>query len=1764
MCFDTTVKAVLKAEGLFVDDENDRGGPTNFGISTETFNTAQSRGVIDASITDVSQITPGDAIDIYQQFFWEDTQIDTISEMDPDLAHALFDFSVHSGDGNAARVFQEVLGFTDEGTEVDGKTINKIDGTLGSQTRTAIKNYKGDLINDLLDARIDYVNDIIVKDSSQTKYEDGWNNRIDDLRKDLNNSSEDTVTEDDPEDCGEHDKAAAEKAAAEKAEADKAAADKAAAEKAAEEAAEKAAAEKAAAEKEAEQAELDRIAQEEEDAAQREQDRIDQAEQDRLDQAEQDRLDRLDDDRNEVNLDFDSDGIIDDTRYLTDDELDDFLDDYDEGGFDWWGWFDPLVLDLNGDGIVLLNANDVEVKFSLSHDDFAIKTSWLSADDGFLAWDINQDGVINNLGELFGDNNQSGYKALSLLDSNNDGIVSQLDTQFSELLIWQDKNSDGISQADELVNLTTAGIASIGLASTFYDNTFDTIEEDGEIVEIGEFTYTDGTIGQTADINLYSQGSFSDYIGDYTLNEEVLAVANIKGYGTLADLHIAMSLDDTLKTIVLETINTSSLTSLVATFDDILATWGQTQEVTLEDLDLADLASLNDQGVVEFNFDAPDQDTSESITSESNSFNFGSTSFTVEQLAIIQAYGGQSLRDKFDPENYHIDEKGNVNWFDLAPASELTTSWNELNRNFLVKFAVANNLLTEQLPDVNYDITTDTFNFGELTYLNITNLIDNTINTIETSNNVDEINEQLIIATVLTEHSSEALDYLATQLNETLINTPKLNEILSETLFPILGMGSTENDLLSGEAGEALFLMGNAGNDILLGNELNDQLFGGDGDDFIGSDEGDDIIHGDAGNDHIESGLGDDTVFGGSGDDIIWAVSGDDVIYGDAGDDDIKSGAGDDTVFGGSGNDSISAVLGNDTLYGNDGDDYLNGGDDDDLIYGGNNNDTVYGGTGDDIIYGDKDDDYLNGGDGNDSIEGGDGNDSLIGQNGNDELYGNEGDDSLNGGAGDDRLNGGQGIDSLIGDIGNDELLGEAGDDYLNGGDGNDDLYGGDGNDSLIGKNGDDSLFGDAGDDYLNGGEGHDYIEGGDGNDSLIGQNGNDELYGNEGDDSLNGGEGNDHLNGGQGIDSLIGGGGNDELLGEAGNDYLNGGDGNDDLYGGDGNDSLIGKNGDDSLFGDAGDDYLNGGEGNDYIEGGSDDDSLVGHNGDDNLFGNTGDDKLNGGEGEDILNGGLGDDILDGASGDDTLYGGEGNDTLSGGEGDDVYHISLTQGDTTIVNIDNTVSDDSIILADVNTADISYEQQDLDLLIAVSGKSGSITIIDWFAGSEHQVSTIQTVDGVISNTSITEYFYPSINYVGGNGGDVINGSLSADDLHGGNGNDVLNGDQGNDVLYGDQGDDVLSGGQDNDILNGGLGKDLLVGGSGDDNLIGSNGSDELYGDEGDDTLDGGLDNDLLMGGLGNDSLIGSNGSDELYGDEGDDTLDGGLDNDLLMGGLGNDNLIGSNGSDELYGDEGDDTLDGGLGNDLLMGGLGNDSLIGSNGSDELYGDEGDDTLDGGLDNDLLVGGLGNDSLIGSNGNDELFGDEGEDLLDGGQDNDTIYAGSGNDTIIGGQGNDKLFGDEGDDILDGGEGNDTVYAGSGNDTIIGGQGNDTYYLTLTDGQNIIDNSASNLGQDTLVLDAVNMDDVSFSQHDQDLYIETAGGQASVTVTDWFEDESHQLQAIQTTDSNLSNDDVNQLVNAMAAFDATTEGEEDGVNTQSTSALPSLAPALLVA
>ena len=153
---------------------------------------------------------------------------------------------------------------------------------------------------------------------------------------------------------------------------------------------------------------------------------------------------------------------------------------------------DPLVLDLDGDGIGILPISESDVFFDMSADGTLNHVSWIDETDAFLARDLNGNGLIDDARELFGSQtdgtSRSGFDALLKLDANADGRIDASDPLFTSLLVWRDANVDGMTQDGELKPLAHYKITSLPVAKIPYAES----SSQGDIVYGGDIVVTEG------------------------------------------------------------------------------------------------------------------------------------------------------------------------------------------------------------------------------------------------------------------------------------------------------------------------------------------------------------------------------------------------------------------------------------------------------------------------------------------------------------------------------------------------------------------------------------------------------------------------------------------------------------------------------------------------------------------------------------------------------------------------------------------------------------------------------------------------------------------------------------------------------------------------------------------------------------------------------------------------------------------------------------------------------------------------------------------------------------------------------------------------------------------------------------------------------------------------------------------------------------------------------------------------------------------------
>jgi hypothetical protein len=125
---------------------------------------------------------------------------------------------------------------------------------------------------------------------------------------------------------------------------------------------------------------------------------------------------------------------------------------------------DPIAIDLNGDGVISYS----QLSFDVNSDGLTDRTAWVGASDGVLVWDNNQNGQITSASQ-YAFSQYGGATDLQGLaagfDSNNDGVFSSADATYAEFAVWQDANQNGVSEAGEVISLSTLGLTSIDLVS---------------------------------------------------------------------------------------------------------------------------------------------------------------------------------------------------------------------------------------------------------------------------------------------------------------------------------------------------------------------------------------------------------------------------------------------------------------------------------------------------------------------------------------------------------------------------------------------------------------------------------------------------------------------------------------------------------------------------------------------------------------------------------------------------------------------------------------------------------------------------------------------------------------------------------------------------------------------------------------------------------------------------------------------------------------------------------------------------------------------------------------------------------------------------------------------------------------------------------------------------------------------------------------------------------------------------------------------------
>lgn len=148
MNFDTAFDRLLGAEGGYVNNPDDPGGETNWGISRRAY-----------PDLDIRNLTRDNAKLIYRRDFWNRIHADSLPSS---VAFQTFDFAVNSGINTAVRYLQRAIGVAD-------------DGYWGPITQAAVAAAdESDIIMRLNGLRLDFMTRL----SNWPNASRGWSRRI--------------------------------------------------------------------------------------------------------------------------------------------------------------------------------------------------------------------------------------------------------------------------------------------------------------------------------------------------------------------------------------------------------------------------------------------------------------------------------------------------------------------------------------------------------------------------------------------------------------------------------------------------------------------------------------------------------------------------------------------------------------------------------------------------------------------------------------------------------------------------------------------------------------------------------------------------------------------------------------------------------------------------------------------------------------------------------------------------------------------------------------------------------------------------------------------------------------------------------------------------------------------------------------------------------------------------------------------------------------------------------------------------------------------------------------------------------------------------------------------------------------------------------------------------------------------------------------------------------------------------------------------------
>ncbi|MBT0174201.1 calcium-binding protein [Vibrio campbellii] len=565
------------------------------------------------------------------------------------------------------------------------------------------------------------------------------------------------------------------------------------------------------------------------------------------------------------------------TEVIESDWFNDLYDSAYDNMQDLFGWRpappphrDPLILDLDGNGVSLTEST----YFDHNANGIANRTQWVSSTDGLLALDRDGNGTIDSGRELFGDNTldangdvaSDGYAALKAFDSNGDDVINQKDQVFDQLKVWVDANSDGVSQENELKTLKSLGVESIDLT---HDNLH------------SQYHDTSGKSHQTQSVNLDVNNFDRRFVESLAVPESFSSLPDMRGTGTVRDLHEAMTLSGQLSGQIEQFASSSSRDEQVALSEKILFSWAKTSQYYDEHIPV---------------FSGPEIDKVYAIEA-----------FYGDKVPWAVSFGtnGAALALPTGMINNAYDSLVKMIYFELASQTRL--------KGYYDAVTIFSN---ESSVYLSLEGALDKFTSQPLSSALIADAMD-FVSAMSSTSNGELTGFYTLISDALYGFTDADIGELQSAMDFNgiaLSNAGEIKKVTFKDGAVTFTEGSTSTEITGGSGADVL--SGTSLDDVIHTGSGNDVGHGGVGDDTLHGQDGNDQLFGDQGNDTLTvSGRGSNSLDGGEGDDTLTVSNNTDYRY----QRDVLSHAR-NTLAGGKGNDRLVGHAGAETYLFNRGD----------------------------------------------------------------------------------------------------------------------------------------------------------------------------------------------------------------------------------------------------------------------------------------------------------------------------------------------------------------------------------------------------------------------------------------------------------------------------------------------------------------------------------------------------------------------------------------------------------------------------------------------------------------------------------------------------------------------------------------------------------------------------------------------------------------------------------------------------------------------------